>query len=56
MPKDLHDETDEVDELQVMRRIDNLLKKVPDRPARQRVLNWLAAKWMPEEEYEPATE
>jgi len=43
----------EVDELTVMRRVDNLLKTVTDQRARGRVLHWLSTKWMPEESDEP---
>jgi hypothetical protein len=35
----------EFDELQAMRRIDNLLKKAPDDNTRKRITRWLFAKW-----------
>jgi len=35
----------EFDELQAMRRIDNLLKRAPDEPTRMRVIRWLFSKW-----------
>lgn len=39
----------EFDELQVMRRIDNMLRKVPDDNTRRRITRWLFAKWGDEE-------
>ena len=35
----------EFDELQAMRRIDNLLKRAPDDRTRTRITRWLFAKW-----------
>ena len=35
----------EFDELNAMRRIDNLLRGAPDDPTRRRITRWLFAKW-----------
>lgn len=41
---------EEFDELQAMRRIDNLLRRAPDDRTRTRITRWLFAKWGEQED------